>query len=281
MRKLIILDIDGTLRDFVYGIPKSAIKAVNMCKERGHIVCICTGRSQGTIPEDVINMNIEAVISGGGCYIKYKNNIIKNEHIEKSIFKKFYELFNLKNNNIAFAVESNKKVFMNANACKIFMDMNKEKISALSDIEKEHFFKNEKIVYKDNIKDFNIEKENIHKICIWSNDDIKDKLDCFIKTHNINIAQTGIQNGLFYNELIKKGSNKGDAINILCNYLKIDLKDTIAFGDSYNDIDMFNVCKISIAMKGSPCELTNIATGVCESVMEDGIYNELLRRNII
>ena len=74
MKKLIILDIDGTLRDFAYGVPNSAIKAVNMCRERGHIVCICTGRSQGTIPKDVMDMNIEAIISGGGCYIKYRNN---------------------------------------------------------------------------------------------------------------------------------------------------------------------------------------------------------------
>ena len=281
MKKLIILDIDGTLRDFAYGVPNSAIKAVNMCRERGHIVCICTGSSQGTIPKDVMDMNIEAIISGGGCYIKYRNNIIKDEYIDVDILKKFYETFKLKNNNIAFAFESIEKVFMNNSAYEIFMDMNREKIAFLNDKQKEHFFKNEKIVYEDNIRDFNIEKDNIHKICIWSDYKMNKKLDFFIKENNIYKSQSGMWHENFYNEIIKKGSNKGDAIKTLCKYLKIDLKDTIAFGDGYNDIDMFNVCETSIAMEGSPLALSNISTGMCESVMEDGIYNELSRRNII
>ena len=46
MRKIIFLDVDGTLVDYHNRIPESAIRAIRQARENGHLVYVCTGRSR-------------------------------------------------------------------------------------------------------------------------------------------------------------------------------------------------------------------------------------------
>ena len=45
-RKIIFLDVDGTLVDYEGKLPDSAARAVRQARENGHRVYICTGRSR-------------------------------------------------------------------------------------------------------------------------------------------------------------------------------------------------------------------------------------------
>ena len=80
MTKMVIFDIDGTLRDEISGIPDSAKRAVEKLRERRILVYICTGRSVGTIPRDVLELKPDGIIAGGGSYI----NIGGTEHKRKA-----------------------------------------------------------------------------------------------------------------------------------------------------------------------------------------------------
>lgn len=62
MYKLLILDIDGTLRDEVYGIPESAKHAIRLCQKNHCSVVICTGRSIGTIQDDVLSLGVDDIL---------------------------------------------------------------------------------------------------------------------------------------------------------------------------------------------------------------------------
>lgn len=46
MRKIIFIDVDGTLTNYENQIPKSAIDAIRKARANGHKVYICTGRSE-------------------------------------------------------------------------------------------------------------------------------------------------------------------------------------------------------------------------------------------
>ena len=59
MYKLLLLDIDGTLRDEVRGIPESARQAIHLCQKNNCKVIICTGRSMGTIQNDVLSLGVD------------------------------------------------------------------------------------------------------------------------------------------------------------------------------------------------------------------------------
>ncbi len=51
-----------------------------------------------------------------------------------------------------------------------------------------------------------------------------------------------------YLEFNAKGVNKGQALKILCERLGIDIRDTIAVGDSINDLSMLRMAGLSIAV---------------------------------
>ena len=45
-KKILFIDVDGTLADYRGRIPASAAEAVRRAREAGHRVYICTGRSR-------------------------------------------------------------------------------------------------------------------------------------------------------------------------------------------------------------------------------------------
>ncbi|MEG0379988.1 MAG: HAD hydrolase family protein, partial [Eubacterium sp.] len=76
MYRLLLLDIDGTLRDESLGVPDSAREAIGLCRAGGCKVVICTGRSIGTIQDDVLALAVDGYIAGGGCYMVYQNELL-------------------------------------------------------------------------------------------------------------------------------------------------------------------------------------------------------------
>ena len=72
-------------------------------------------------------------------------------------------------------------------------------------------------------------------------------------------------------DLTNKGINKGRAAIELSKILDVNISNMIAVGDSYNDISVFKVCGLSVAMGHAPKELKNIADFVAPSVDFDGL----------
>ena len=74
--------------------------------------------------------------------------------------------------------------------------------------------------------------------------------------------------------LISNKYSKANGIIEMCKYLNIPLKDTIAFGDSDNDIEMLKIAGEGIAMKNAKIDLkTNKVTEFTNN--EDGVAKYL------
>ena len=54
-----------------------------------------------------------------------------------------------------------------------------------------------------------------------------------------------------YFEFNKKGINKGNGLRFLCEYLHIDIKDTMAIGDNFNDLSMLKAAGLGIGVKNT------------------------------
>lgn len=65
--------------------------------------------------------------------------------------------------------------------------------------------------------------------------------------------------------------SKSKGMIAVCNYFEIPIQKSIAFGDGFNDIDLFKVCGVSVAMETAPDELKDIASFVTNSVHENGV----------
>lgn len=274
MYKLLLLDIDGTLRHEVYGIPSSAKIAIQQCRKQGCLVVICTGRSWGTISDDVLSLDVDGYISGGGCSIRYHKKLLKNSSFPQNKIDEVVRI--LKNDDVAFTLESEEKVYMNTKAKEILNQMNLHKAKNIKNSQKQYV--QEKIIYENNLEQFH--NQAIHKICLWDEGNTYSKVALSLG-NCMEIAQQDELASQTYVEIIQRGNHKGDAIHLLQSHLGISQAETICFGDGLNDVEMFRFSAWRVAMENAHSDLQRLSDSVCEEIMDDGIYLELKRKGMV
>ena len=67
-----------------------------------------------------------------------------------------------------------------------------------------------------------------------------------------------------------KGVEKGAALKVICEKLRIPLSQTVAFGDDWNDISLLTAAGIGVAVENALPEVKTAADEVCASNEEDG-----------
>ena len=203
-------------------------------------------------------------------FVVIQKTVIPKEDVKK-IFDKIV---------FGIVVETELNVYMNESAAKIYQNLFLEKTKGFDEIERKRIKTENKFLYKNNIKDFDFEKEDVYKICLI---DHKEKLQQFQKEVKqvCSVVQLIPFADKWMMECIPFGCDKGKAIGFLNKYFGIKTKESMAFGDGENDIKMLEAVGTGIAMKNSSQKLLETADVICDSVKQEGIYKELLQRKLI
>ena len=82
-------------------------------------------------------------------------------------------------------------------------------------------------------------------------------------------------------DIMPSGVNKATAVSFLCNQWNIDIKDTMAFGDNYNDCEMLEAVGHGIVMGNAPDNIKNRFSEVTLDNNHDGISFTLSKYKII
>ena len=78
-----------------------------------------------------------------------------------------------------------------------------------------------------------------------------------------------------YSDCVMKGFSKAVGVKTVIDLLSFPIENTVAIGDSENDLPMFDCCKISVAMGNSPQKIKDAATLVSTSNNECGVAKAL------
>ena len=78
-------------------------------------------------------------------------------------------------------------------------------------------------------------------------------------------------NGLWAVDFTRAGVNKGTAARWVQDWAGVGAEQTIAAGDSYNDVPLFRAGGLRIAMAEAPEKLRSLADFVAPSVDDDGL----------
>ncbi len=92
---------------------------------------------------------------------------------------------------------------------------------------------------------------------------------------------TVVRTAAFYLEIFSRRINKGQGLCDICKILKIDVRNSIAFGDSENDIPMLEAAGIGIAMKNAEMDVKKASDMCTLSNNEDGIPYTLSALNVV
>ena len=248
---------------------------INECKKQDIKTIICTGRNPGSIQQDIWDLDMDGAVYSGGCSIRYQDKWIQKTVIPKEAVTKIFnkEIFGI-------AVETQMNVYMNESAAKIYQNLFLEKTKGIDETKRKKIKTENKFLYENNIKEFDPEKEDVYKICLI---DHKEKLEQIQEEMKqiCSIAQLIPFADRWMLECIPSGCDKGKAIKVLNDYLGIETKESMAFGDGENDIKMLKAAGVGIAMKNGSKKLLEKADVICDSVQQDGIYKELVKRELI
>ena len=152
--------------------------------------------------------------------------------------------------NIALIVAINNKEYI------LNMDDNRAKLT-------------ENILNKYKVKQCMIISENLNKLKKF----IK-KLDV-LDDVNFTLNIETLENNKYWYSIVNKDVSKGSASIYLTNLENIDIKNTIAIGNDYNDISMFKLLGCSVVVDNADNIVKNFADLIIDSNNNDGVYKYL------
>ncbi len=269
-KKLVFLDIDGTLLPKTHRMTEKVIEAVKEAKERGHYLCICSGRAFCEIPADM--KNFDGIISAAGACIMWKGQILLAEYLSGQEMEKAARL--LEETGAIYIMEGLDYLYMKEEGRKRILGM-----LAQADEEEQHaldFF--QMTVPRSSLK----EMEKVHKCSFFYAEKEGSWLQEKLERYGLNVAAFSQSDARGNSgEITKAAFNKGTAVRYLSNYLGVAIEDTIAIGDSENDINMLEAAGIGIAMGNALDYVKRVADDVTKSVEEDGVYYAFLKYGLI
>jgi hypothetical protein len=83
-----------------------------------------------------------------------------------------------------------------------------------------------------------------------------------------------------YMELNALGVDKGQGLCDLVNILGLDIKDTIAVGDNYNDLAMLKVAGLSVAAQNATQDIKAVCDYTTKADNNEGVIAELIEKFI-
>ena len=82
-------------------------------------------------------------------------------------------------------------------------------------------------------------------------------------------------------DVIPASSGKGISIGKILRHFQLDPSQAMAFGDSYNDVEMLQAVGTGVAMGNAPEALKQVADHICGHVSKDGIYRFCTEKGLI
>ena len=259
MIKAVFFDIDGTLLSHrTHQVPTSTKKAIQLLKEKGIYIFIATGRHISEIkalPLDDIECEGYITLNGQYCY--NKNEVIYDFPIHPDDIT-----------NIIHKVEENpipcafiEKDIMYINYVNDTVHLVQKAISSP--------------VLE--IGDLNRGLTNpIYQVMTYGLNEDEEKN---LLQHMPHCQYTHWHD--YAIDIIPNIGGKQNGILKVMEYYHLSPEECMAFGDGHNDICMFNIIPLSIAMGNASQEVKDHAYEVTDDIDKDGLYNALIKHHII
>lgn len=275
-RKLIFLDIDGTLISAMSQPSALTAKAVQGARANGHKVFLCTGRNMPIIGRDILDLGFDGVISSAGAHVETGDRVLFDSLLPEETIQECLSVFH--SHGIYCRIESPEGIYtdpqMEALLKQTVPDrQNSELIRMQKEIESGIL-----ILPYDQYPG-----KGAYKICFTSTtlEAVEATKPFLADRFEYVVHPYGDSTSCFNGEIIRKGTDKGSGMNMICRFFGTDYRDAIAFGDSMNDYEMLKFAGYGIAMGNACPELKEIADEVCGNVENDGIYYAFKKMNFI
>ncbi len=255
-KKAVFFDIDGTL--YVEGKPAipSAAEAIRKLRENGHLAFICTGRSRALIPEKpILDMGFDGIVGACGAYGEFQGRELFRESLSPKQLEELIQAF--RKYKIMYILEGTEYIYYDEEVAE---GMEEDwYLRYVMETMADRFVSVQKAKNIDACK-ASIQAKNTDPSALYES--LAGHFE--IMKHVFGVA-----------EFVPKGYTKAKGIEIICKELGIDRRDTIAVGDSINDVDMLEYAGIGICMGNGSEPAKACADYITSDIFDDGIYRAM------
>ena len=276
-RKVVFIDVDGTLVDYENKLPDSAVTAIRQARENGHKVYICTGRSKAEVYQELWDIGLDGMIGGNGSYVEDDGEVVMHQLITPEQCRHIVDW--LHGRGLEFYLESNEGLF----ASEHFEEAGQSTIQEYTrrkgkaDADKMTV----RSVFPEMIFDGDLYRDDVNKVSFILNS-YQDHLDSVEEFPDLKPGTWGGAGEIaLFGDLGVKDITKAHAIDVLLEHLNMPIEDTIAFGDAKVDIPMFDYCHDSCCMGSGGDEAKAAAKYVTDDVDRGGLYNAFVHYALI
>ena len=249
--QLLFFDIDGTLlSNDTHQIPESALNAIAAAQKNGHLAFINTGRTLRTMPAFLKELGFDGFLCGCGTRIVCRGKTLLAHSLSEEERSRIIDL--MEEWQIEAFLEGSEDVYCQRRDYRqkvmniVRASFNKEGLGLSKFIEDRNFVFDKFVFVSDNPANS----------------------DAFIRSITSFIDVIDRSKGMY--ECVPKGFSKASAMQLLSEHLNISMDNTWAFGDSSNDLPMFEAAGLKIAMGNAVQELKKKADIVAYSNHIDG-----------
>lgn len=282
MIKLVASDLDGTIIDKHNDIYKDNFKAISDINKSNIPFVVCTGKTYSIYKGLCSSFHASYGIFGNGTSII---DLKTGEEIYQSLLDTSSVINSIKiakQNNLHVHVYTKNQIITEE---LLYLDLRNYKL------QKNNIYNN-KLEFKivPDLLNYLTKKETpISKVVISSTsslDEVQEEILNTLDVSVLNIKKYGqfkdkiIDKEYEYLDIIPKNVSKGNALEILGNYLKINKDEILAIGDNLNDLDMVENAGIGIAVNNAYSELKQVANYTTEKNVEQGGFAEAIYKFI-
>jgi Cof subfamily protein (haloacid dehalogenase superfamily) len=258
-------------------VPPSAVSACQAARRNGHLLYICTGRARVQIPERIVALGFDGIISSGGGRIEAQGITLAKTFLNVAVVRSLVDYFIAHEK--GFMLELDDGLIAGPHLIPFFHNL----ALRLKGSPHEGMIANAVAFFTGQLvqTESNLYRDNVHKIVFVENgdvsfDDVTREFSADCEIFRGSIPFFGESGG----ELSPRGVHKGAALEQVAAHHGIALSDTIAFGDSDNDRTMLTAAGIGVAMGNADESLKSHADYVTDRIDHDGLAKAFARYHL-
>jgi Cof subfamily protein (haloacid dehalogenase superfamily) len=251
---IVFFDLDGTLLNSQVEVLPSSIMAINKLHQNNIVAVLSTGRTADEVSGIMQKTSIDSIVGMNGQSVIYKGKKIYSNDIPLPVIKRMIDFSASKGIPLAFYSDYIRRVSAHDRATEQLYQCLHQ---TMPDIDSE--------LYK---------KVAIQMLLLFCQNGEDQYPDHFPELQFI-------RNNPYCVDVFNRDGSKGNGITQLLSKLKFTDVPTYAFGDGFNDLEMFARVDHPIAMKNSVEPLKALAEFITDDNDHDGITKGLQKAGLI
>lgn len=271
--KLIFLDVDGTLTRAGENVPPdSALDALRRAREAGHRIFLCSGRNRAMLAP-LLRYGFDGYIASAGGYVVCGEEVLFDCPMADE--QRDTALRLMKENGVLRTVEARDASYCDPGIAELMgrtSGGNSELIRWRRALEAEL-----------NLRPMaEYDGRPVYKLVfVCESERQLAPVRAALEAEFNFVVQEAFSRGCVNGELINRKFDKGRGVRRIAEALGVPLADTVAFGDSMNDLELIRTADTGVCMANGCAALKRESDLVCPAVDEDGVARAFAQLGLV